>query len=65
MHIGLTEIIVIILVAVCIISPMQAQSFARKLGGHVRAFKEAVKDVTDVKESVVEEKQELDDIVKL
>ncbi len=63
MSIGLSELIIIVIVAVCLISPKNAQKLAKSLGKGFREFKEATKGLSEIKENVAEEKREMDEVV--
>ncbi len=63
MHIGLSELIVIVLVAVCIISPQKASAFAKSFGEKFREVKRATKEFTDAKDEVVEQAKEINEAI--
>ncbi len=63
MHIGLSELIVIVLVAVCIISPQKASSFAKIFGEKIREVKKATKEFTNAKDEVVEQTKEINEAI--
>ncbi len=55
MHLGMTEIILILVVALFAIGPDKLPSFARKLGEGLREFRKFSSEATkEIRESVIE-----------
>ncbi len=55
MKLGLTEILVILVVALLVLGPDQLPSYAKKLGNALRAFRDAANETTEgIRENVIE-----------
>ena len=57
--IGITELIIIIIVAMLVIKPQKAMDIAKNLGKGLREFKEATKEVREVKDDIKTEVEEV------